>query len=177
VNWLHRSFFTFQSPKMYVNTTFRRLLSAESVMRLSAGRVHLPSAKPRERPRKVSKTSSTLPMIPLRNRGPVLCAHFTMSQLCCSVQHVLLSVPSTRLGLRVNHVLLPDHRGHRIVLPDQSPMYKNSLVSLQGGSQAMPRVPYIRLANQLRPQLRVDNGLVRSARSSTTDKHINVPCV
>lgn len=51
--------------KIYVNTTFRRLLSAESVMRLSVGRVHLPSAKPRERPRKASKTSSTLPMIPL----------------------------------------------------------------------------------------------------------------
>lgn len=120
----------FRLLKIYVNTTFRRLPSAESVMRPSVGRVYLPSAKPRGRPGKASKTSLILRTIPLWNRGLVLCAHFTMSRLCCSAQHALLSVLSTRVEIRVNHVLLSDHRGHR-VLPDQFLMPQNSLESLQ----------------------------------------------
>jgi hypothetical protein len=55
----------FRLLKIYINTTFRRLPSAEGVMKLNVGQVHLPSAKPRKRPRKASKTSSILPMIPL----------------------------------------------------------------------------------------------------------------
>ncbi|KAG1815990.1 uncharacterized protein BJ212DRAFT_206703 [Suillus subaureus] len=56
----------FRLLKIHIGATFRRLLSVESVMRSSVGRVHFPSAKPRERPRKASKTSSTLLTIPPR---------------------------------------------------------------------------------------------------------------